>query len=136
MRLLGRYLNSETETKKIRDLIDRARSEHQRRGYSPATRAPARLTVEQNAEIVELYKAGWAPKQIAETVGATEWTVHHRLNRNGIMRRPLGMTKTEVDEALRLNNAGVPITELCKRFGRSWKTVAKELKAARQSRRL
>lgn len=134
VRLLGRYLNSEAEAQKVRDLMRRAWSEHVAREHSPRSKAPTRLTTEQNMEIISLYEHGWAPKQIAEALGTTEWTVHHRLNRNGVERRPRSMTKAEIDEALQQNDTGVPITELGKRFGRSWKTVAKELRAARQSR--
>lgn len=39
----------------------------------------------------------------------------------------------EVREALRLNDAGVPITKLAVQFG-TWKTIAKELREARNSR--
>jgi IS30 family transposase len=93
--------------------------------------APTRLSVEQNTQIIALYEDGWTPKQIAEALATTEWTVHHRLNRNGVERRPIGMTAAEIEEAVRLNDAGVPITKLCKRFGRSWKTIAKALRLAR-----
>lgn len=131
MRLLGRYLNSTTAAKKIRDLCIRAASEHVERTRSISTPGPVRLTNDQNARIVALYEAGWTPTQIAVELGTTEWTVHHRLNRNGVVRRPIGMTRDEVQEALRLNDAGVPITKLAVQFDRSWKTVAKELHAAR-----
>jgi IS30 family transposase len=41
------------------------------------------------------------------------------------------MTDLEIREALRLNDEGVPIAELTKLFNRSWKTIAKELRAIR-----
>jgi predicted DNA-binding protein (UPF0251 family) len=41
------------------------------------------------------------------------------------------MTDAESQEALRLNDEGVQITELTKRFNRSWKTIWKELRTAR-----
>lgn len=87
MRPLGRYLNSGTEAKKIRDLLERARSEHVERDNPLRPKAPPRLTAEQNAEIVNLYGAGWRPVDIARQVGTSEWTVHHRLNRNGVKKR-------------------------------------------------
>jgi predicted DNA-binding protein (UPF0251 family) len=47
------------------------------------------------------------------------------------------MTAEEIQEALRLNDEGMPITELTKRFNRSWKTIWKELRKARHvARRL
>ncbi len=87
-----------------------------------------RLTKDQNAHIVALYQAGRTPTQIATELGTTEWTVQ---NRNGIERRPIGMTSADIEEALRLNDEGVPITQLAEQFNRSWKTVAKELRNAR-----
>lgn len=135
VRLLGRYSNCETGMKKLRDLVDRARSEHVERRSKHVHRGQSQLSVEQNEKIVSLYDAGWTPTQLAESLGTTEWTVHHRLNRNGIQRRPRGVTGAEVGEALRLNDAGIPITELCARFGRSWKTAAKELRRARAEAR-
>jgi len=86
VRLLGRYLNRETETRKIHSLIERAKSEHIERTYSPRAKAPARLTAEQNRRIVELYLEGRQPVDIAVEVGTSEWTVHHRLNRSGIKK--------------------------------------------------
>jgi IS30 family transposase len=43
------------------------------------------------------------------------------------------MTKAEINEALQLNDEGVPIADLTKLFNRSWKTIAKELRAIRGS---
>lgn len=87
VRLLGRYFNSEAEAKKLRDLLEQAPSEHVERDRSLRPKAPTRLTAEQNAEIVSLYEAGWRPVDIAGQVGTSEWTVHHRLNRNGVQKR-------------------------------------------------
>lgn len=87
VRLLGRYLNSGTEAKKRRDLLERARSEHVERDPTPRPKAPTRLPAQQNAEIVSLYEAGWRPVDIARQVGTSEWTAHHRLNRNGVKKR-------------------------------------------------
>jgi IS30 family transposase len=131
VRLLGRYLNSKTEVDRISRLCKRAASGHIERVSPTTVRGPARLTKQQNDEIVALYKAGHRPADIARELGTTEWTVHHRLNRLGVQRRPISMTDAEIHEALRLNDEGVPITELTKRFNRSWKTLWKELRTAR-----
>ena len=131
MRLLGRYLNSKTEVERISRLRKRAASGHVERVSPTTVRGPARLTKQQNEELFALYQAGRRPADIARELGTTEWTVHHRLNRLGIERRPISMTNVEIQEALRLNNEGVPITELTKRFNRSWKTIWKELQIAR-----
>jgi IS30 family transposase len=137
VRLLGRYLNSKSEVNRITRLCKRAASQEVRRSDPTSVRGPARPTQEQNNEIEALYTAGWRPVEIARTLGTTEWTVHHRLNRLGVQRRPISMTAEEIQEALRLNDEGMPITELTKRFNRSWKTIWKELRKARHvARRL
>lgn len=87
VRLLGRYLNSEPETKRLLGLLSRAASERVVRSLARRPKSPARLTAAQNARIVELYEAGTAPVDIAREVGTSEWTVHHRLNRNGVKKR-------------------------------------------------
>jgi IS30 family transposase len=133
VRLLGRYLNSKAEVDRITRVCKRAASQEVRRSDPTSVRGPARLTQEQNDEIEALYTAGWRPVEIARTLGTTEWTVHHRLNRLEVQRRPISMTKAEIKEALRLYDEGAPITELAKRFNRSWKTIAKELRAIRGS---
>jgi IS30 family transposase len=133
VRLLGRYLNSRTEVERITRLCKRAASQEVQRSDPTSVRGPARLTQGQNDEIEALYKAGWRPADIARTLGTTEWTVHHRLNRLGVQRRPISMTKAEINEALQLNDEGVPIADLTKLFNRSWKTIAKELRAIRDN---
>lgn len=127
MRLLGRYLNSQTEARKVTQLLKRAASERVERIFPTTARWPVRLTKDQNAKIAALYAAGHRPVDIARQLGTTEWTVHHRLNRQGVERRPTSMTNTEIEEARRLHEQGVPITELAKQFNRSWKTIRKEL---------
>jgi len=131
VRLLGRYLNSSTEVERISDLCKRAGDSRVERQSPTTVRGPAGLTNEQNAKLAALYEAGGRPANIARELGVTEWTVHHRLNRLGVKRRPISRTDAEIQEALRLNDEGVPITELTKRFNRSWKTIWKELKEAR-----
>lgn len=131
MRLVGQYLNSETEVERISDLRRRATKSKVERPSPTSVRGPARLTKDQNTELVALDEAGGRPADIARQLGTTEWTIRHRLNRLGVEQRPISMTDAEIQEALRLNDGGVPITELTKRFNRSWKTIRKELRAAR-----
>lgn len=125
VRVLGRYLNSKTEVKKLDDLCKRAASEHIERQYSPPLVAPARLTTEQNEHIAQLYKAGWKPVDIAREIGTTEWTVHHRLNRLGVERRPRGMTPFQCQEAVRYYAAGQSLRQIALRLGFNDKTIKK-----------
>ena len=131
MRVLGQYLNSKTEVDRISRLCRRVASAHVERVSPTTVRGPARLTKQQDEQIVAIYKARRRPTNVARDLGTTEWTVHHRLNRLGVERRPISMTDAEIHEALRLNDEGMPITEFSMRFNRSGKTIWKGLRAAR-----
>ncbi|MCK9920192.1 MULTISPECIES: hypothetical protein [Microbacterium] len=80
-----------------------------------------------NEEIARLYVAGMRPVQIAREVGTTEWTVHHRLNRMGIERRPTGLSPNHVREASRLYEEGESIRQIRLKIGFSDKTIKKAL---------
>ncbi len=54
VRLLGRYLNSPAEAKKVRDLCERAASDHVERQRPTSLAGPVRLTKDENAQIVAL----------------------------------------------------------------------------------
>jgi DNA-binding NarL/FixJ family response regulator len=125
--LLGRYLNSETEVERIARLCKKAASEHVERSCPATARGPARLTKQQNAEIVALYEAGYGPAKIAREIGTTEWTVHHRLNRIGVERRPRGMTEQQCQEAVRSYKAGESMTRISLKLGFNDKTIKKAI---------
>jgi DNA-binding CsgD family transcriptional regulator len=127
VRLLGRYLNSGTEVKRLRDLCKRATTERVTRPRSPSGRGPARLTQQQNEQILALYEDGVRPVDIARVVGTTEWTVHHRLNRLGVKRRPIGMTVQQCREAVRLYIAGESMRQISLKIGFNDKTIKKAL---------
>ena len=127
VRLLGRYLNSETEVARLRDLCSRASGERVLRTYSPPDRAAPRLTMSQNEEIVKLYLGGIRPAEIARKIGTTEWTVHHRLNRMGVERRATSLSPDQVLEAKRLYELGESIRQIRLKIGFSDKTIKKAL---------
>lgn len=116
MRLLGRYLNIEREKAQVLALLRRAQSEEVKRTHSarPA-RAPAGLTVNQNEEIVKLYWDGLKPVDIARELGTTEWTVHHRLDRMNVERRPMGMTDADARRAVELHKEGLSMRKIGQR---------------------
>ena len=124
--MLGHYLNLKPETKRIRDLRSRAVSEHvERKTPAPRPRGASRLTARQNARIADLYQEGWKPVDIAREVGTTEWTVHHRLNRLGVERRPIGLTPEQCREAVRLYQDGDSLRQIGLKLGFNDKTVKK-----------
>ncbi|MFT4050735.1 hypothetical protein [Microbacterium sp.] len=81
----------------------------------------------QNEQIVKLYKGGMKPVDIAREVGTTEWTIHHRLNRLGVERRPRGLSPAQIEEAARLYEAGESLRQLSLRLGFNDKTIKKAL---------
>jgi hypothetical protein len=81
----------------------------------------------QNEEIVKLYRGGMKPVYIARRIGTTEWTIHHRLNRLGVERRPRGLSPAQIAEAVQLYEAGESLRQLSLRLGFNDKTIKKAL---------
>lgn len=102
-------------------------SQNVRRSDPTSVRGSARLTQAQNEEIAALYDAGWRPADIARAIGTTEWTVHHRLNRNGVERRPVGMTDAECRVAVRLYASNESMRQISLKLGYNDKTIKKAL---------
>lgn len=128
VRLLRRYSNSPSEVERIRDLCARAASEHVERTAVTPRSAPARLTAAQNARIVELYEIGWRPVDIAREVQTTEWTIHRRLNRAGVQRRPQSMTPEQIGYAASLRGDGLSYDKIAARVGFSASTIRNMLR--------
>lgn len=130
MRLLGRYCNSGIEANRLRDLCKRAAAEHVKRQYSPPGVTAPRLSRAQNERIVELYRMGWRPVDIARDVSTSEWTIHHRLNRLGVQRRPRGMTPEQCRKAIQLYDEGLSMAKIAARLRFNDKTIKKTLVGA------
>ena len=119
-------MNLKPETKRVLDLVKRARTEHvELAPRTPRPHGTSRLTTSQNKQIVDLYQAGWKPVDIAREIGTTEWTVHHRLNRLGVERRPIGLTPEQCREAVRLYQDGDSLRQIGLKLGFNDKTVKK-----------
>lgn len=84
----------------------------------------------QNEEIVKLYNGGMKPVDIARKIGTSEWTIHHRLNKMGVERRPTSLSATQLVEAKRLYELGETIRQIRLRIGFSDATIKKALIAA------
>lgn len=127
VRLLGRYLNSSPEVARLRNLCSRAAGERVERTYSSPARAVPRLTMSQNEEIVKLYEGGMRVADIAREIGTSEWTIHHRLNRMGVERRPTSLSPAQLLEAKRLYESGETIRQIRLKIGFSDATIKKAL---------
>ena len=114
----------------LRDLCGRAAGERVERTYAPPEHATPRLTVSQNVEIVNLYRGGMKPVDIARRIGTSEWTVHHRLNRLGIERRPRGLSAEQLDEARLLLESGASWRQLSVKYGYDSRTIKKYVLAS------
>jgi DNA-binding CsgD family transcriptional regulator len=112
---------------RVRDLCRRASVDRVERTAASSVRGASRLTKQQNEQIAVLYNAGRTPSEIAIELGTTPGTVHHRLNRMGVERRPLGMTTNQVDEAVTLREQGAPVQQIAARLGFAYNTVRNQL---------
>ena len=83
-----------------------------------------------NDEIVKLYRGGMRVADIAREIGTSEWTIHQRLNRMGVERRPTSLSPTQVLEAKRLYELGETIRQIRLKIGFSDATIKKALMAA------
>lgn len=84
----------------------------------------------QNDEIVKLYRGGMRPVDIARQVGTSGWTIHHRLNKMGVERRPSSLSSAQALEAKRLYESGETIRQIRLKIGFSDATIKKALLAA------
>lgn len=85
--------------------------------------------MKQNELLVKHYRDGMRPVDIARELGVTEWTIHHRLNRSGESRRPIGMTQAAIERAVSLRQEGMSYNQLGPLLGYSPTTVAKEVRS-------
>lgn len=132
MRLLGRYLNSRTEVERIRDLYQRATSEHVERtpvdGQTAHT-SFTKLKPAQCDEILRRYQAGDRPVDIARDFGVTEWTIQNVRKRAGVPTRPKGMSGQALAHAAELYAEGVSFRKIAIAVGYDARTVTAELRA-------
>jgi DNA-directed RNA polymerase specialized sigma24 family protein len=70
--------------------------------------------------------------EIARKYQINEWTVHHRLKRAGIAKRPTSMNEDQVDLSISLRVEGLTYDRIAARVGFSASTVRKVLKRAGQ----
>lgn len=91
-------------------------------------RNPKQLTAAQNKAIVDAYLAGQRIVNIAENIGVTAWTINHRLNVAGVMRRSLSMSDAEIDRAISLRAAGLSSKKIGAKLGYAPNTITKKLR--------
>lgn len=95
---------------------------------TPVRRGPKRLSRETNAAIVADYQSGLKSTEIARKYQINEWTVHHRLKRAGISKRPSSMSEEEIELTISLRNDGLTYDRIAARVGFSPSTVRNVLK--------
>lgn len=123
-------MNSSSEVERIREACGRTANKRVERTYAAPARAPERLTTDENERIVVLYDEGTKVAEIARLVGISEWTVHHRLNRMGVERRPRGLSLSQIDEAACQYEQGNSVREIQAKIGFSVNTIRNALRVA------
>ena len=91
-------------------------------------KAPKQLSVKVNAGILADYAAEMPVRAIARKYGVNEWTVHHRLKRAGVVKRPYAMGRDEIQLTQMLRVDGLSYDQIAKRVGFSASTVRNVLK--------
>ncbi len=137
MRLLRSYCNRERATSQLRSLLTRALREDVTRPEAlDAPRVGSKqLSTEANAAIVADYEAGLRATEIARKYSINESTVHHRLKRAGVAKRPNSMSEDEITLAVALRADGHSYDRIAERVGFSATTVRNMLKRASTCRR-
>jgi transposase len=75
------------------------------------------LTVDQQLEVVALYRAGAHAPQLAEQFGCSSATIYTTLDSHGVTRLRRGKFHGQEEEILDAYRAGEPMPELLHRFG-------------------
>ncbi len=113
-----------------------------------AQRPQKRLTSDQIDELIELRESGWSYDRIARRLGVTAGAVHYQCLRHGVVspnqrltevpaEQQLHVTRTglvqrrftieEDQRLLALEAEGLPLSEICRRLGRSNTSVRMRL---------
>ena len=87
----------------------------------------ARLATVQNERLAQLYADGLRPVDICSGARTTEWTVHHRLNRMRVERRPTGQVPAQRRWAIQLYRSGESLRQISLKQGFNDTTIKKAL---------
>uniref|UniRef100_UPI0035934D6E helix-turn-helix domain-containing protein n=1 Tax=Microbacterium sp. SORGH_AS_1204 TaxID=3041785 RepID=UPI0035934D6E len=131
MRLLRSYCNRERQTAHLAKLRAQAvtgRVSRDRSSIPACTPAPKRLSAEANAAIIADYAAKMPVRAIARKHGVNEGTVHHRLKRAGVTKRPYAIQPNTIEEILRLHAKGRTNVAIAHSVGVSESSVHNVLK--------
>lgn len=83
-----------------------------------------KVSIEQENQVIDLYKSGLSCKSIELELGINSVTVFHILKRNNIPTRTKGgIEKLPIDEIVEDYKNGIRITEISKKFNVSYKTI-------------
>lgn len=125
MRLLRSYCNRERVTSHLEKLRAQAGAERVERAPAakPGRKGPKRLSAATNALIVEDYRAGMSATEIASKHGINEWTVRHRLRRQGVSLRATSMDADQIELTRALRADGLSYERIAEHVGFSEGTV-------------
>lgn len=117
VRLLRSYCNRERQAAHLEKLRAQAAAERVLRPESPtpvSKPAPKRLSAKANAGILADYATKMPIRAIARKYGVNEWTVHHRLKRAGVVKRPHAIQQDTINAVLSFRTEGQSNVEIAK----------------------
>ncbi len=122
MGILRTYCNSNSATRQLNDLIDKARASAptSRPNRRVPQKAAPQLAPDQVEQLIALYTQGDSIYQQARRFGIHRGTVKDHLRRAGIPIRPGNQAKlgvTDKDEVVRLYESGLSIHKIAVQFG-------------------
>ena len=99
------------------------------RATSPeVVRAPQRrLTTDDTARIISGYAAGASMKALAEELQLTRQTIARVLKREGVTLRQIGLSDSQIDDAIQLYRSGMSLARIGEKFNVDHGTVRRQL---------
>lgn len=123
------YSNRAAAQRRLVEVRTKAQ-ELRRSPVSRTRRRLARLTSEQEADLVDQCQAGALIKELASQFGLHRVTVTEVLKRQGAAFRQVGLTSAQITEAIHLYTAGWSLSRLAQRYGVDGMTVRRYLRLA------
>ena len=128
--LLRSYCNQNETARQIDVLVAEAQASASQipRSRRSSPRGHRKLPARTRQEIVDKYQAGERVVDIARALSINKVTVIDHLNRADVERRPLGMSDTQIDEAVQLYASGLSLARIGERLGFSARTIQSRLR--------
>jgi len=129
--LLRTYSNRPYEEPRVRRLLKKVQASqglsHPARSADPAPRRSRKVAEAKHPAIVDGYLAGRSVNELAAEFGINRRTVLGILTKQGVNRRPTGMSEEQVLEAIQRYESSASLATVGRALGFSVNTIRKEL---------